>query len=348
MSLLEVDCDYRHCSGFELRVAFATDQPITALFGPSGSGKTTLLHLVAGLLLPDRGEIRLHGEPITRLAAPRRAVAMVFQDQLLFPHMSVEANLRYGQRRSERRGVLDLHRIAAVLEIQPLLSRMPAQLSGGERQRVAIGRAVLSHPRLLLLDEPMAGLDDALKLRILGYVERLVAEFSIPVLMVSHSQAEVRRLAQQVILMQGGRVVNQGDVASMLAAAPSLTAAPAHARVTNLLRITPRLEGSQRVGMIDGQRLVLPAGATDAAAFVAFDADAVLLTRHSIADISARNQLRGVVRQIVPVSGGMLISVDVGQPLWAAVTVDAVREMQLSPAAEVVCIIKTQALRVIE
>lgn len=345
MSVLEFDCEFRHAGGFELRAAFTTEHLVTALFGPSGGGKTTVLHLIAGLLQPSRGGIRLNGEVITHLPPRRRRIGFVFQDQLLFPHMSVERNLRYGLRRSPRKSSISAQRAADVLEVTPLLSRMPGQLSGGERQRVAIGRALLSHPRLLLLDEPMAGVDDALKLRILGYVERLVAEFHIPVLMVSHSQAEVRRLAQHVVLMQRGSVVKQGEPDAVLADAQAIETTQAHERVTNLLRVAVRREGDHWLGMIGDQPLHLPTG--NSGDFVTLDADAVLLARHDVADISARNHLRGVVKQIVPLRSGVLVAVDVGQTLWAAVTADAVRELQLSPGVAVVCIIKTQSLRVI-
>lgn len=347
MSVLDFNCEFRHRGGFELHAAFTTDRLVTALFGPSGSGKTTVLHLIAGLLQPSRGEISLHGGSISHLPPQHRRIGFVFQDQLLFPHMNVERNLRYGLSPAGRsgRGLSRTapQRVADVLELTPLLSRMPGQLSGGEKQRVAIGRALLAHPKLLLLDEPMTGLDEALKLRILGYVEQLIAEFDIPVLMVSHSQAEVRRLAQHVVMMRNGRVIAQGPPEAVHTNAAALETGT-HNGVTNLLRIVPRKEGDRLLGVIDGQALHLPMAA-DPPSFVAFDADAVLLARHDVTDISARNHLRGVVTQVVTLSRGVLVAVDVGQTLWAAVTADAVHELNLTAGTPVVCIIKTQALR---
>ena len=136
---------------------------------------------------------------------------MVFQDSLLFPHLTVEGNLRYGQRRRDKRGrMLDFARVVEVLEIGPLLQRYPRNLSGGERQRVALGRALLSGPELLLMDEPLASLDAPLRDRVLSYLDRAVAEWNIPTLFVTHAQAEVRRAAQWVVLLEKGRLVGAG------------------------------------------------------------------------------------------------------------------------------------------
>ena len=141
------------------------------------------------------------------MAPQRRGVGLVFQDRLLFPHLSVEGNLRYGWKRRAREGRMDFEHVASVLELTPLLQRGTAHLSGGERQRVALGRALLSGPRLLLLDEPLAALDDALKGRIMPMLEQIAATWEIPTLLVSHDAAEIERLARQVVRMESGRVV---------------------------------------------------------------------------------------------------------------------------------------------
>ena len=217
MSLLELQCRHRFPGGFQLQMSLELDHPVTALFGPSGSGKTTTLSIIAGFLAPEQGMLRLEGNTLldtarrVDVAPERRRVGVVFQDHLLFPHLSVEKNLRYGQRhRRGRRRSIRLARVVEVLEIGPLLLRYPRNLSGGERQRVALGRALLSDPDLLLMDEPLAALDAALKARILAYLERVVAEWRIPALFVTHSQAEVRRLADWVVVLQDGRVTASG------------------------------------------------------------------------------------------------------------------------------------------
>lgn len=217
MNRLSFRCEHRYRAGSELNISFETAHPVTALFGPSGSGKTSVLEMVAGLRVPQQGRIVL-GERVLvdtrarRLLPPEeRRVGLVFQDHLLFPHLSVEGNLRYGERRRRGAGrTAEFSRVVDVLELQPLLARRPSKLSGGERQRVALGRALLGGPELLLMDEPLTALDEALKLRILSYIERILAEWHIPTLFVSHSRSEVRRLANWVVVLDGGRVVAEG------------------------------------------------------------------------------------------------------------------------------------------
>jgi len=182
MSLLSFQCRHRYRGGFDLDVRFELSDPVTSLFGPSGSGKTSLLGIIAGFLRPDAGRVLL-GERVLLdtqqgicLRPEQRKIGVVFQDHLLFPHLKVEANLRYGQRHRRGRRSIEMDRVVDVMELGSLLDRYPSNLSGGERQRVAIGRALLSGPELLLMDEPLASLDASLKVRILAYLERVVDE----------------------------------------------------------------------------------------------------------------------------------------------------------------------------
>jgi len=199
---------------FRLDVAFtAPARGITGLFGPSGCGKTTLLRCLAGLTRMD-GRLSLGGEvwqDAREFVPPhRRHAAYVFQDADLFSHLSVRGNLEFGLRRAGTQAATGLDEVVALLSLEGLLARSTAKLSGGERQRVAIGRALLSQPRLLLLDEPLAGLDAAAKAEILPYLERLHDTLAIPVIHVSHDLAEIARLADQLIVMKAGRVVASG------------------------------------------------------------------------------------------------------------------------------------------
>ncbi len=211
--------------GFALEVAFAAPmQGVTALFGPSGCGKTTVLRCIAGLqMLPD-GDLSVGGEIWQAGAIFRppyeRSVGYVFQEASLFPHLSVRRNLLYGHRRALRRGSREatrLDEVVALLGIETLLERAPLRLSGGERQRVAIGRALLSQPRLLLMDEPLAGLDRFSKDEILPYLEALHATLAIPILYVSHDLAEVERLADHLVLLEAGRAVACGPLEDLQA-----------------------------------------------------------------------------------------------------------------------------------
>jgi molybdate transport system ATP-binding protein len=199
--------------GFALDVAFEAESPKVALFGPSGAGKTTILRAMAGLLRPDEGRVVL-GERVVfdsalgiDLPARRRRVGLVFQDGKLFPHMSVRQNLLYGAWARHRRDPALFARTVAVLDIGKLLDRAPRHLSGGERQRVAIGRALLSDPAILLMDEPVSAIDRGLRGEILPYLEQLTGETELPLLYVSHDLEEVRRLTRQIVTIDGGRII---------------------------------------------------------------------------------------------------------------------------------------------
>jgi molybdate transport system ATP-binding protein len=208
----DIDVEAR-IGDFPLRAAFTAAPGLTALFGPSGAGKTSVLNLIAGVLRPSRGRIVADGvtlfdsEKGIDLAPNRRRVGYIFQDARLFPHMSVESNLFYGYRlTSPAARYATPDQVTALLGIGHLLARRPRSLSGGEQQRVAIGRALLASPRLLLMDEPLASLDEARKNEILPYIERLRDEMRIPILYVTHAQAEVNRLAGAVVEIHGGVV----------------------------------------------------------------------------------------------------------------------------------------------
>ncbi|MEL6217506.1 MAG: molybdenum ABC transporter ATP-binding protein [Pseudomonadota bacterium] len=211
--------------GFDLDLDFEVPaRGVTALFGPSGSGKTTCANAVAGLLRPRAGRISLRGEVLSDstssvfVPARRRRIGTVFQDARLFPHLSVAGNLDYGARRSpEPRNSAERARILAMLGIEGLLDRRPRGLSGGEAARVALGRALLAGPRLLILDEPLAALDAPRRAEILPYLERLRDEAGMPILFVSHSLDEVTRLADRMVVLNRGQVAASGSVEDIMA-----------------------------------------------------------------------------------------------------------------------------------
>ena len=216
--MLAVDVQ-KQLGTFKLNICFKTAGSATGLFGPSGSGKTTLVNMIAGLLTPDRGSIAVDDTVLfdssARINVPphRRRIGYVFQEGRLFPHLSVRQNLDYGRRMSRRpRDTKEFDRIAALLDIGHLLDRRPRMLSGGERQRIAVGRALLMAPRLMLLDEPLASLDAGHKREILPYLVRLRDEAKIPVVYVSHTPAELCQIATTIVRLEAGRVVAAGGL----------------------------------------------------------------------------------------------------------------------------------------
>jgi molybdate transport system ATP-binding protein len=209
--MLSVDVEKR-LGDVQIAAKFTTTGGATALFGPSGAGKTSIINMIAGLLKPDRGRITLDDTVLfdsdtrTNVPAHRRRIGYVFQEGRLFPHMSVQQNLDYGRWASGLpRDEVERERVIALVNIGALLRRRPGKLSGGERQRVALGRALLMKPRLLLLDEPLASLDRARKLEILPYLARLRDEAQVPMIYVSHQMVEIQRLCSQVVRVEDGR-----------------------------------------------------------------------------------------------------------------------------------------------
>jgi molybdate transport system ATP-binding protein len=208
---------------FVLDVAFEGDGGLTALFGPSGSGKTTVLNLIAGVQRSDKGRIVVAGEVLTdtdaRIFVPahKRRVGFVFQDAQLFPHLTVQQNIGFGRWFTPpAHDALSMDVVVDVLGIADILKRRPATLSGGEKQRVALARALLSSPRILLMDEPLAGLDDERRSEIMGLIERVRDAFGVPIVYVTHARDEVRRLASRVVQLEAGRVVAVGTTAELL------------------------------------------------------------------------------------------------------------------------------------
>lgn len=355
MSRLAFDCRLTYPGGFDLDVRFDAGDGVTALFGPSGSGKSTTLALIAGILQPKSGSIRLTDQVLVDVVAgicvppEQRRIGVVFQDHLLFPHLTVGQNLRYGFRRRPVR-VISFDRVVQILEIAGLLDRYPQTLSGGQRQRVSLGRALLRGPELLLMDEPLTALEEPLKDRVLTYLERAVAEWRIPTLFVSHDQSDVRRLADSVVVLELGRVVDGGPTAASLDRAALATLKHRFSPI-NLFRLSELHEvAGHWEGKVGEQWLHLPSSADYRAGqsvCVQFLPREVMLSREPVSGSSARNQLLGQVRELVNLPGRCFVAIDVGQFLWAEVTPEAVLELAIQPGSTLTSLIKTTALEIL-
>ena len=330
---------------FALEVELTAPPGLTCLFGRSGSGKTTIINAVAGLLRPNRARIVLDGVPLQDLAPHKRRVGYVFQDARLFPHLTVAQNLTYASR-IRRQPPRDLDRITGLLGIGGLLDRRPATLSGGERQRVAIGRALLSDPRLLLMDEPLAALDEARKAEILPYIEALRDEFALPILYVSHSLAEVARLATTIAVIEAGRLVAFGPAAQLLSdpqTAPLLGLRDAGAILTARIA-AHEADGLTRLETGAGPLwLPLVRGEIGRSLRVRIAAQDVMLSLTRPEGLSALNVLPATIRQMRTGAGpGALVQLDLGgQDLLARVTQRSAGVLGLVPGMQVFAVVKS-------
>lgn len=303
---MSIEVFLRHRFGpFALDSAFRIELPgVTALFGPSGSGKTTIVNGVAGLLRPDHGRVVIDGDVLldtnARVFVPARLrrTGYVFQDSRLFPHLTVERNLLFGARRAPAGAALpNLSDIVGLLGLAPLLARKPATLSGGEKARVALGRALLSGPRILLLDEPLAALDPARKSEIIPWLERLRDSVRLPMIYVTHSIEEVSRLADNLIVVRDGKIAATGSVFDLLSDPAFGPIVPARGAVFPVTVLEHRGDGLTALGFQGGallvSRLVQPQGAQ---LRVRIAADDVIIARARPEAISANNVLPGQVR----------------------------------------------------
>jgi molybdate transport system ATP-binding protein len=342
---------------FRLTAEFESSGKVTALFGHSGAGKTTLVNAIAGLVRPDRGRISLDGRVLLdtdrNIDVPvhRRGLGYVFQEGRLFPHLPVRGNLLYGRRfASSRDRWGSLEEVASLLGIAALLERRPADLSGGEKQRVAIGRALLASPRLLLMDEPLASLDHARKAEILPFIEQLRDEIGLPIVYVTHNVEEVARLADTLVLLADGRTIASGTVNEIFGRSDLR-------RYTGTFEITTVLharivshDATSGATILDhpGGRLVvgrLP-GAPGTISRLRVRARDIALAVGEPGVLSIRNRLRATVAEIVEAKGRAVdVRLSVGSDaLIARVTREAVNALGLKVGQPVVALIKATAI----
>jgi molybdate transport system ATP-binding protein len=346
---MSLDVDIEHGrDDFRLAARFSTPPGVTALFGRSGSGKTTLVDIVAGLIQPLRGRVVVDGQTLVdtdkgvSLPRHRRRIGYVFQDSRLFPHLTVRRNLLYGRWFSggSDGATSDFASVVELLGIAPLLDRDPEALSGGEKQRVAIGRALLARPRLLLMDEPLASLDEARRAEILPYLERLRDGAGVPILYVSHSVTEVARLATTVVLLADGTVTAVGPVLDILPLADggdggSVIEASV-ARHDDAFQLTTL---ACAAGDLYVPRLSAPVGAPVRAYIRSRD---VMLSLRQPQDISALNVLAGTVVGVAYSGAQAEVRLDChGAALTARLTAKSVQRLALAPGRAVFAVIKS-------
>ncbi|PWJ19243.1 molybdenum ABC transporter ATP-binding protein [Jannaschia seohaensis] len=343
--MLDVDIT-RRAGAFTLDVTLAASSGVTAVFGPSGAGKTTLARCIAGLERPDSGRVALGGEvmfgPDRDLPPHLRGIGYVFQEPRLFPHLDVTANLLYGARPGTDPGP-----VAEMLDIGPLLGRRPGGLSGGEAARVAIGRALLRSPRLLILDEPLASLDRRRRAAILPYLERL-RDSGTPILYISHAIEEVARLATTLVLLQDGRVAASGSVGDLLSD-PDVAArlGPDQAGALIEGRITAQEGGLATVETPLGQLEVAGVdGPPGGRVRVRIRAEDVIVARMRPEGLSARNVLPCRIATLRAGQGpGVMLRLEAGDGrLLARLTRRSVEEMGLAEGQTVWAVVKTSGV----
>ncbi|WIY24312.1 molybdenum ABC transporter ATP-binding protein [Parasedimentitalea psychrophila] len=351
---MSLSVDISHNLGdLTVQVAFQAPSGITALFGKSGSGKTTVINAVAGLLTPDAGRIASQSEVLfdskagIDLPAHRRRLGYVFQESRLFPHLSVLGNLNYGKRFAPKGSSgPGLEEVTALLGISSLLHRRPGTLSGGEKQRVAIGRALLSRPQMLLMDEPLAALDSARKDEILPFLEQLRDSTGLPILYVSHSVAEVARLATTVVVLEQGKVAQAGPTEQVFSD-PAMVRHLGLRQAGSVLPAVVKTHHSDGLTelTVSGGRLLLPQINLQPSARtrVRILAQDVILSRDAPKGLSALNILSGTVTEIRAGGGpGVVVQICCGSDLLLArITQRSANALQLAPGLRCHAILKS-------
>jgi molybdate transport system ATP-binding protein len=335
---------------FSCDVEFNLSGRQVGIFGASGSGKSTLMLLLAGLVKPDRGRISLGGATLFDSSAginvkpEKRRIGVVFQHAHLFSHMSVRRNLLYGWRRTP---VHDRHlqpeAIIEVLNLGHLLDRGVNMLSGGERQRVALARTVLTCPRLILMDEPLTGLDEELKFQIIPYLIKFFSTFDIPLLFISHSLLEMRLMTEQVLVVENGQLVNHLATEEL---ARTSWATPRHG-YANLLRLgRPEPHGDLWAYQWGNVRLVLTEEGKDGENIFELDAREILLFKLHPEATSARNLLPCIVRKLFTVGNRVRVELQCGpDQLIAQIVPESMRELELAEGKEIIAVIKASAFQ---
>jgi molybdate transport system ATP-binding protein len=353
-------------SDFHLNVACTINRPAAGIFGHSGSGKSTLLKAIAGLETFARGRVVLDGEILLdssrkiQTAVHKRRIGLLCQEDRLFPHLNVEKNLTFGQK---RRTGYDFEAVVDAFHLRSLLKRLPRGLSGGEKRRVALGRALLASPRLLLLDEPLNGLDPLLRHEVLDYLHRIHERFNLPILIVSHNMEEILSLTEHLLVLDRGQALAWGPCTD-LALNPAVAGLLGLRTFSNVLKLVPEsaipgqdlwlcrplLEPDNRSGLTGSNRLPVVkvpriASNTQIPFQVLLQPDDIVLSPRPLVDVSIQNQIAARVERLIESSDRVLCLLDAGLRLLAELSTDTFRRMRLTQGTPVWCLFKSESLR---
>ncbi len=353
-----VRVDYQMKRGsFQTQMKADFTQGITGIYGPSGSGKTTLLNIIAGIDNPDMGFVEVNGRTLfdagqhINVPISKRNVGYVFQEGRLFPHLSLQQNLKYGIKPSKK-SPISFEEVIDLLNLQKLLSSKPGQLSGGEQQRVAIGRALLFSPDLLLLDEPFSALDVQLRDQILPFIYQVHKRIEIPLLVVSHDLSELLKLSSNLLCLQNGQCMGHGNFIDLVRQ-PETQAIFGNRPLVNCIEMQPvitnkpedlkvlKWENEDRSVLVKCQRT--DSNGNDPVR-VFINADDISLSLKKIDQVTTQNQLPGKVVQLIPRNNALICIVDVGFPLLVEITHDSLKRLNIEVGTALWCLFKSVAI----
>lgn len=348
----------KHTKGtFDFQTDLNAGLGITGVFGPSGAGKTTLLRVTGGLERPSRGIVRLNKQVLfdsenhVNMPPHRRKIGYVFQEDRLFPHLTVKQNLLFGWNRKTAR--VNVDEVSGLLDLSPFMDKKPSKLSGGQRQRVALGRALLTSPDLLLLDEPFSNLDYPIRHEIIRFLLRLHRQLHIPMLVVSHELPDILRLTQNLVLIENGKIVAHGNYYQMISdGPPGNLMASQQVNIFDLALPAGPADGLFRLAVPGGEDAILlshvpnrhRAGDTIR---LSLRPDDIALAKRPIPDISIQNQLRGTIKRLIVKTDRAYCLVDCGIPLLAEITPASISSLNLREGEKIVCLFKSRAIQTV-
>ncbi len=345
---------------FDIEIQERFSNGITGIFGPSGAGKTSLLHSIAGLSFPNKGFISIENKVVfdserkIHIPVEKRNIGYVFQEGRLFPHMSIEKNLTYGMKKRVKT-LVSFDETVELLQLQSLLGNKPSQISGGERQRVALGRALLSSPDILLLDEPFSAVDIHLRKQILPFIINIHRHVHIPILVVSHDLPDLLKLTSTLCVIKEGKCVGHGPYYDLLKNKPVSELLGTHSLIntieTRVIRSIPDneltvvgwKEGGQTISIKSNQPYYEGQNIT-----VFIHADDIALSTEKFNQVTIQNQLKGTVTNLIERPTTLLCMVDIGVPLLVEITKNAQKHLEIEQGKSIWCLFKSVAIEVTE